>query len=514
MKLYFTVPILVAITSVKSFAQGCSDEASNAYKKVEYLVVNAQSSCEKGDHAKEKKLAQKYFTETRKIEAKYNCFSSTADWALWRASLHLGDFEAAFKHASNMYHHCETFSRTGCDCIGKSIIRKGIVYSAMGNDSMAINEYKKALAICQGYKLVTAFTVQQIGDSEKNKEKTTVALDKYTEAENIVEEFIRENNGEVDEFAELILGRCYCSRGEIYLQQSNCKEALPAFLTALHSSQISFDTKTMATCYFNIARIYDLNSKYTDALKNYSEAVKISSQMGYNETLVDSYLWMAIINEAQGNHSNAMKLTSDALEKAKSIQYKRGMVDAYNMNGFINRNQGNGDDLFSNAKLALAIAQDISYTEGIADAYDNMETYYENISDNNGVRECVKLALRVAGSIDYSEVVADSYNAIGTVFKKEGKLDSALYNFNLALETAKTGCYNNKCGQYKEGMVDAYNNIGNIYKKRNKKDKACDNFYHALVIAEEISYQEGIENAKEGCAPPSEAMPPEFIRGN
>jgi tetratricopeptide (TPR) repeat protein len=502
-----TISILVMSVAIKTFAQECTDEAKLAYKNADNLITSAQSACGKGDHAKEKEYAEKYFNETRKIEAKYNCFSPVADWALWKSCLHLGDFNAALKHANNMYQHCETFARTGCDCLGKSIIRKGIVYSAMGNDSMAIIEYKKALAICKGYKLVTAFTDQQIGDSEKKKNNVNSAIDRYTEAENIIEAFAIENNGEVDEFSELILGRCHCSRGEIYLKQGNCSEALPAFLTALHSAQMTFDAKTIATCNYNIARIYDLNSKFTDAIKYYTEAIIISKQMGYNEILLDSYNRMSIINECHGNHSEAMKFASDALEKAKDIQYKQGMADAYNMKGFINRNQGNGDDLFSNTKSAAAIAEDIKYKEGMADAYYNMEVYYENKNDNKSAREYARLALQVAASVDYSIIEADSYNGLGHTYKKEGKLDSALHYYNLALSKAKEGSYM-LCGQYKEGMVDAYNNIGDIYKRQNKKDKAADNFYHALVIAEEILYQEGIDNSKKGCVPRPIATPP------
>ena len=488
-----------------SFAQsGCTAQAEEEYKKVYSLVDKARSFSKDGDYEQEKKHAQESVNLSQKIQEKYKCFSPSAYWELSNACSNLGDFAAALKHATNADQFCETFKMIGCRCKSQSSFKIGTIYVAMGNDSMAMIEFKKAFDLCEkdGNKYMEAYILQSKGDLDKKNNNVDLALNEYSTAEEIVRSI-----GEENEFSEFILGRCYCSTASIFLQRGDCEVALAKFLAALQLSEAVYDRKTISTCFYNVARIYNIKARYADALKYYSDAVKISDQMGYKKIIVDSYFYMANILDSQGDYEKALKYASEALERATKIEYKKGIVDAYNVLGLIKEHQNFDKDLMSNSKSALGIAKDISYTEGIADAYNNIETYYEKKKEYKLARQYATLALHVADSVGHTMVVADAYNDLGDIYLKyESKKDSALVNYSLALKKATEGSYKT-CGKYIEAMVDAYNKIAHIYKLKGKRDMAYENYYHAIEIAKEISYQDGICNAENGIRAVKGYMP-------
>ena len=494
MKKLLFIPI--SLLYIASFAQSaCSPDALEAYKKVDILVDKAKTLSKNGLYVEEKKCSQEAVNLTLKIQNKYNCFSPSAFYELSDACSNLGDFDGALKYAKNADQFCENFKMINCSCKSRSLFKIGNIYLAMGEDSLAIIEYKKAFDLCEkdGNKYMEAYILQTKGEVDRKNDKTVLALAEFSKAENIVKEL-----GEENDFTEFILGRCYCSKGLILLKQGDCSEALVKFLAALQLSESVYDRKIMSTCFFNVARIYNIDARYSDALKNYTQAIKISDQMGYKKITADSYFYMANIYESQGNLDNAIKFTSDGLELSKAINYKKGIVDAYNMFGFIKDDLGLDAELLANAKSALGIAKDIDYKEGIADAYNNLETYYEKKKDYKLAREYANLALRTADSVGYTQVMADAYNDLGDMFIKNQNIkDSALVYYGLALKIATNGDYKT-CGKYIEAMVDAYNKIAYIYRLKGKKDLAYENYYHAIEVAKEISYQVGICTAENG----------------
>lgn len=501
--------IILSIFYCKICAQNCDIEAEAAYSNLNFIINNAQKFCEKGDHVKEKKLAEQHRGQSEKIERKFKCYSPQAAISLWRASMHLGEFDEALMYAHSLAAHCEKFKLLDCSCVGESKLRTGLVYSAKGDDSLAIVEFKKSLINCPNNKLIEAFVLMKEGDKEKASNNLNKASIKYVEALNLLDEFIEVNNGAVHDFVEFIRGRCYCSKAEILLQQGECNEALPIFLMALRMAQINFDAKVIARCYYNIAHIYCLNSNYLIAAKNFDEAVKVAVKFGYNEIVVDSYNWLAYIKDLTGDFKQSYDFAVRALEIAKTIQYRIGIADAFNNFSYINRESGDNTALLSNAKSALALAKDEFYLEGMANAYYNISLYFwqsKHLKDSRAaIKEYSNLMLHAALEAQLPNRVIDSYNSLGDIFFIENELDSATNYFNLALNTSKV-C-EEKCGRYLVGIIDAYNGLGLVYKKMRKKDKSATNFYHALVLAEEIQYVDGIDIAKKGCEYATSSFP-------
>ncbi|HWY34917.1 MAG TPA: hypothetical protein VNX68_09735, partial [Nitrosopumilaceae archaeon] len=180
---------LFLIFTTNSFAQNaCVPEAEEAYKKVYALVDKAKSFSKNGDYVQEKKYAQEAVNLSQNIQEKYKCFSPVAYWELSNACSNLSDFAGALKYATNADQFCETFKMIGCQCKSTSTFKIGTIYLAMGNDSMAVLEYKKAFDLCEkdGNKYMEAFILQSKGDIDKKNNNIELALNEYSTAEEIV----------------------------------------------------------------------------------------------------------------------------------------------------------------------------------------------------------------------------------------------------------------------------------------------------------------------------------------
>jgi tetratricopeptide (TPR) repeat protein len=499
MKYILLLFVTILTFSPKLGFSQCDPIALEQYKKV-YDLVNKSNECGKnGDYKKQLKLAKEAAEISEKIEQSvYKCYSAVAWKALTEVYLNLGDFNNAMKNAGKYSSFCDKFRKDDCKCKADSQLKTGLTYSAMGNDSLALLEYKKALDICkneQDQKLMEALILQITAATETKNGKLNEALNKLTEAENLVHEV-----GDTYDFSQLILGRCYTSKGIILYLQSNCDDALPKLLTGLELSHDEFDHKTSALCYYYIGRIYDHKAKYTEALSNYQDAIFLASKMGDTVLTVDAYNFTGSIFTSKGMNKEASDTISKSFKLAKSYGYKKGMADALNIDAWnkfklISDSLIVGDDIISQAKTALALSKDINYNEGIAEAYNNIETYYENLKDYKMAKKYALLALKTADSIGYIMVVADAYNDLGDIlFKNNAHMDSTLKYYNISIEKSEHGSYN-YCGQYNEGRVDSYNKIGNVYLKRKQKDKALEHFYRARIIAFEIEYKEGYDIA-------------------
>ncbi len=475
--------------------------AISGYKEVDDLVDQAKTAGNNGEYKFQKELAKKAVSLSKKIEKKYQCYSIIAYWALSDAYANLGDFDGALKNSQEALSFCDKFKRDDCKCKSTTEMKIGTAYSAMGNDSLALIEYKKALDLCKdeyGQKLMEAYILQATGSLELKTGNLKSALEKLTLAKSIVQE-----TGIVNEFSQQILARCYLSIGIVLYQNGVCDDALPKFLTGLQIAKDIYDNKTSAFCNYYIARIYDNKANYPEALLNYTEAISIAEKMGDTTLIVDSHNFMGSIYTSTGKNDLAAEKVSLSYNLAKLNGYKKGMVDSYNIDAW-NKKELFSDsnkiviDIISQAKTALTMSMDIGYKEGMAEAYNNLETYYENNKEYKLAHKYAKLAYSLADSIGYTMVVADALNDFGDIcFKYLNNTDSAIYYYKLSIEKAKFGSYN-ACGIYKEGIVDSYNKIGNVYLKRKKKDIAYENYYHALEISKEIDYEEGKNVALNG----------------
>ena len=503
MKLFFIFLFfyLSTITNNTIAQGGCNDAAMKRYEEIKDLSTKAKKAGNDGDYDLQLQLAKKAVEISLEIKEKYKCYNIVGYWALTDAYLNIGNFNEASKNAQASLTFCEDFKESGCSIKSKTLMKIGGCYSAMGNDSLALKEFKKALDICKdefGQKLMEAYILQATGTLELKSKNLNSAMDKLTKAENIIREV-----GATNDFSQQILGRCYASIGIILYKSGKCDDALPKLLTGLQIAKDVYDNKTTAICNYHIARIYDNKANYSEALDNYKEAIVISKKMGDTTLIVDTYNFMGSIYTSKGMDDIASETISQSFKLAKINGYKKGMVDSYNIDAWNNKElfiDSNmiAIDILSQAQNALTMAKDIGYKEGIAEAYNNLETYYENKKDYRLAHQYAQLALSLADSIGYTMVVADALNDLGDIyFKTTVKADSAIYYYNLSIEKAKLGSYND-CGTYKEGIADSYNKIGNVYLKKKKIYNASENFYHALEIAKEIEYAEGKKVALEG----------------
>ena len=490
---------------------GCVPEAISGYEKVELLVDKSYEYGIQGDYKNQKKFALKAVDNSEEIAEKYQCYSAMAYWALATALSNLGDFDGALKAAQDAYAFCENFKREDCSCKSTSLMKIGNARSAMGNDSLALLEYQKALEICEvesGQKMMEAYILQTAGDLEIRVGNIESALLKLNKAENIIHEI-----GTAYDFSQLILGRCMSSIGVILYQKNSCDEALTKLLTGLQISKDVYDRRTSATCNYYIARIYDHLSKYNEALNNYQESAYLAEKMGDTLLMVDSYNFIGNIYISRGEDAHAAEIISKSFGLSKLSNYKKGKADAYNIDAsskliLFNDSSETIIDILTQAKSALTNAMEIGYQHGMAEAYNNLENYYENIKDYKMAMFYAQKALDLSDSINYKIIVVDSYNNLGDIcFRNNKNLDSTLRYFEMAIEIASSGSYNN-CGVYKEGIVDSYNKIAYAYMKRKKRDLAYTNFYNALEIAREMEYAIGIKQAEDGIRDLTGAPPP------
>jgi tetratricopeptide (TPR) repeat protein len=150
--------------------------------------------------------------------------------------------------------------------------------------------------------------------------------------------------------------------------------------------------------------------------------------------------------------------------KNTDIEHQKRVVEAYNRSAVLYNNMGDYSTAYDLLIKALLLAEKINYVDYKPRIYNNIGNIYFYFSNYDMAKAYYSKAM---SSSNDTLTIINLLNNLGAVEKNSGRLDSAYYFFNKALQISKR---HNEFALY--GIL---NNLALIYQERKQYDSA---FYH------------------------------------
>lgn len=203
----------------------------------------------------------------------------------------------------------------------------GNIYLALQQYDLAINQFKKSLAIeTEGEnRLGLAINYHNIGYAEEANGNLDAALINY-------EKSLAYNNQINSEIGRII---CKNSIGGIYLKKENYNAAEPIIKEALTKALITGDQFYIASSYINLGKLEIELNQLDAAEQNLKEALKVAKGFNLKSSIAESCKLLAKINEKNENFETALNYYKEAVDiestilTEQNLQYVKDIVVEY-----------------------------------------------------------------------------------------------------------------------------------------------------------------------------------------
>ncbi len=215
---------------------------------------------------------------------------------------------------------------------------------------------------------------------------------------------------------------------------------------------------------------FDVAKKEIETQYNYARHI------GDSKGVVKSLLLMSKIYINTQNVDSSLKLSEKALFLARAIKDSNMIARAYLLKGdaFHELNDLSGALEFYNK--SYFINYQLKDYKGLFENLNRLSKIYYEQNRFDEAFQKDKEALAIAQRLNYPDLQALAYGSIGNILYIKKEYDSALTNYNRALE------YYSKYGGIKTAVL--YSNIGDVYVEKRQFNTALDYFNKARSIAE------------------------------
>ena len=363
----------------------------------------------------------------------------------------------------------------------------GIVYGNLGSYKEALANYKKAFAIW--YETLgsqhpfVAAAYGSMGVVYRNLGEYELALENHKRALDIQLNTLGPKHPEV--------AYTYNNLGVVYLDLGFYEKALSSHDRAItiQLEALGPDHPEVAKSYGNIGAVYRNLGSYELALKNHTMAIDIFSEaLGPDHPyLAGAYNNIAIVYEELGEYQRAL----ESYEKALQIQMKvlganhPAVALSYHNIGTVYDQLGEYTKALENLNKAFKILVEVlgskhpavaATKDNIADVYFNLEKFDEALGS---YEEVLAIRSNTLGS-NHPEVGISYYN-IGRIHQERGDFEAALKSHEQALQVLLP-----TVGENHPDVAAIYNKIGNIYEELGRYEEALENYRKALSIRLEV----------------------------
>lgn len=226
-----------------------------------------------------------------------------------------------------------------------------------------------------------------------------------------------------------------------------------------------------------IGYTYHYHQVNDSAIYFYNKALKLAEKHDKKMDVAICHGSLAISYHQQNLYEKSIEYYKLALEDFKKLKDKPGQAKVYANIGNVYLTQGSSKKALEAYLESIEICEEIKDDNLMATNLSNIAIIYQNLDENQKALE-YQFRVLAMNKGQNSGLIADSYNNIGLSYKLLGKLDSAEYYFEKAINMADS-----------LGIKDKYsialNNLGTLFFDSENFDKALDLFNRAVKISEE-----------------------------
>jgi tetratricopeptide (TPR) repeat protein len=341
---------------------------------------------------------------------------------------------------------------------------------SMGDSAIFYLQKSREIAEKKGYKSILSLAIGNTGIEYHYMGNFSMALENYYKALDI-----REEIGD-----KLGMANMYNNIGIILRVQSNYEDAIKANEKALALFQEIGDDIGMSRAYNNIGIVYHDQGNYDKAVEYQFKSLKVNEDAGNKEGVARAYNNIGMIYQNQGEFDNAIRYIELSLKMAEEMGDRRGIAVRHNNLGNIYSDLKEYEKALKHHNESLRIKEESSDKIGMSASYTNIG----NIHRSKGEYEqAIKFYLK---SLKIDEEVGDK-NGQAIVFNN-------IANLHLVIADSVPGAdfqeNINKALYYGRKSYDLAVEIGAIPVQNNTSDqllkanKRIGNYKQALEYAE------------------------------
>lgn len=264
-----------------------------------------------------------------------------------------------------------------------------------------------------------------------------------------------------------VLAEAYNSQGIANSIRGNNKDALTWFKKACQINQAQNDIESVSNSYENIAKVFEEMAIYDSAIIYQLKSIEIREKMDH-ERLFNNYVGLTTIYENIEDKKNKYKY----LEKCRRFlsnkhnAYSQHAIFHNIVGGFYN-DENNIDSMMYHYGKTYDYAELAGWKQAMVVALGNMaEVYFAQGNYEKSLRIHIQV-LALSEEMEDVQGVFEELFYIAEIYKTTGKIDSAVFYGNKALEIAQKYSLTNQERNVYKFMSETNELIGNNTKALN-----------------------------------------------
>lgn len=244
------------------------------------------------------------------------------------------------------------------------------------------------------------------------------------------------------------------------------------------SKEINF-TKGEGEAVRFVGLYYWSNGNYEQATAYAYKALRIFESISYLKGLGLAYQLLGTIHKEQGDFEKSKANHNRALEMFQKANDKRNIGYAYNALGVLYLNIFDYDQALENFYKSMEIRNEINDKDGLSQSYVNLASVYTLQKKYSKALEYFEKNLPIAQRLDNKYRLVVNYDGMGELYMFLGDYDKAELYLLKAVALAKSI-------HHKKTLQIAYNKLVLLEKKRGRIEKALYYFEIASIYKDSL----------------------------
>lgn len=233
-----------------------------------------------------------------------------------------------------------------------------------------------------------------------------------------------ENAGNSDQIAY-----SYNNIGDVFRLKNNVVAATENIQRSIQIFESINDQRGLAYCYVNLGRLYVSQDDPGRALDFFERAGEIAVDLNLEEMHGRILLAIARISQRSGDLSRAEK-SYIALEKLyENLNYQKGIAEVWSGLSDVLYQKGEFQEALDYSLRSLELNKRIFNAVGEVNNLNSLAGIYLALNNIKTGERFLSLALKKSNELNSSSLAASTFKKYYELYKKSGRLDSALYYY-------------------------------------------------------------------------------------
>jgi len=397
---------------------------------------------------------------------------------------------------------------------GGRLRTQGTFSQAVAPQALAIFQLARRIAEQLGDQAGIATALINLGDVHRNQGNRSLALEHYRKSL-----ALREALGDQAGIASalLVIGFVYSAQGDFAL-------ALEHYQKSLAISETRGDWTAVAWAQGYVGDAYRLQKNYSAALEAYQKALTLFEAAVNKARMAYILTNIGLAYTAQGKAGPALEAYQRSLTLSEELRDKRGMAEALQSIGGIHLNQKNNGLALEAYQKALALWEALGNKGEMASKLNLIGVGYL-LQEPSLARELFQKSLSLTEAAGDKKLMAETLLRIGQSYHRQGDISLALeyYQKSSALSEAlgdqagmaqshrqagimqtMQGAFNQALEHYQKALMIhessgnkseiafIFHHLGFLYASQGNHSSALEYYHKALTIREALNDKEGM----------------------